>query len=88
MTLAERFSKAIKTGRESKKLSQSELAEMTDVTTANISCLESAKTAPTLETALLVADCLGISLDEFKKTAKADRIASLEKKLNKLRGNV
>jgi len=60
-----RIGTRIKQIRESKKISQSELATMCEFEKSNMNRLEAGNTNPTAYTLYKIAQCLGVSLSEI-----------------------
>lgn len=59
------FSRGLRRARESKSLTQTELAQRVGVTQAAISGYEKGTKMPTLDVAALIADTLKCSIDEL-----------------------
>lgn len=65
MAQSETFSRRLKEARERKKLTQKQLADMTEITAASVSAYEKidSSKSPSIETASKLAKALGVSLD-------------------------
>lgn len=63
MTDLQPIGKRIKAARQSKKLTQQELAELADLSTTYISAMERGKKTPKLETLVKLANILNVSTD-------------------------
>jgi len=70
-------------------MSQSDLAERTDLSAAYISLIESGKKQPTLPTLETIADALGLSLDVLMLTAiDYEQVRRSHKEMSELFGQM
>lgn len=76
--------KRIQKLRESKNLTQEELAEKVNRSTNHISKLETAKTNPSFELLVSVAKALNLEMIELFNFAEYNNIEFIEKELSKL----
>jgi len=75
------FATRLKRLRQEKGLSQSELGDLAKVHYTHISKYERGESSPSMETLILLADCLGVSLDYLVKGNESDAaIANLADK--------
>ena len=59
------YGQAMRAARESKRITQGELAELSGISQATLSQCECDRREPTLSTLVALADSLGISIDEY-----------------------
>jgi len=81
MSINQGFAQRLKELRQQKGLSQTELGNKAEVHYTHISKYERADSSPSLETVILLADCLGVTLDYLVKGSQDDvAVASLNDK--------